>query len=298
MAPTTRRKGNNRKKSPNPKKKQPGGEKVKFKYNGEVITLPNKKEDLVDMLGEFIPKCKKFRLKLGQFLVTIDEQKVLIGNLCKHGGKKANSKMVDAINNITKTELFRVLKFIQNEDQADQVALKVYHWMHDGAKKLGDEHRVVWVGTYKLTIVRSLNKACSYVQGRMKEASVKYDKENDGALPSLEEIKCCAMRQIDLKSEGDVHLFEFYWKDLLRKCQVGHSVVICLTLSNTALLIIVIVAMVVGTKEWKDACFYNTILEKKTTWQPQKQLFTASTEALCVVLYNNNLENGGPILSS
>ena len=132
-----------------------------------------------------------------------------------------NKKVVEKIGELIKMNLFRTLKFLGDETHILKNLTTLYDLIYtkEEQAEVGKDHKVIWQSTYKGVLTAELNSHRSYVQNRMKESWRKFHETNKW-LPTMEQIKKCALRTIDMKDDGEVLVMEWYFMDLLSKCRV------------------------------------------------------------------------------
>ena len=191
-------------------------------YAGKIYKMPDNKKQMVILLTNFIRKCEETRVK-NQFLMKQNEvYRDGMAELQKAAMKcKKNKKVVDKIKEIYKSHLFRKIKFIQDEIEEGNASLMVYNYIYPAheQKKLAKDHKIIWCNTYAPTVTSKSNGRRSYIQARLKDASMKFAKEN-GYLPTMEDIRLCAMRTIDIdnKDGRGFAIMKWYWTEVMRKC--------------------------------------------------------------------------------
>jgi len=119
-----------------------------------------------------------------------------------------------------------------------------------------------YVFAYKGVIKKALNDKRSYAQSEMRVVFEKWQQEGN-AMPTVDEILRCATRAVDLSDGHMKEIFELYWDQFLGK--------------------------VVGVSDgWgNNMKLYSTIMKATHPEDASKRLFTNSTEAFGVVLFEN-----------
>ena len=82
---------------------------------------------------------------------------------------------------------------------------------------MGKDNKKIWKNTYKPVLTAQLNAHRSYVQNRMKDSWKKFH-ETEGWLPTVEQVKKCALRTINVDDEKEFKVMDWYIMDLLGKC--------------------------------------------------------------------------------
>ena len=135
-----------------------------------------------------------------------------------------NVKVVDRIKGYFATHMFRRRKFINNKVVELAAAEEMFGYCHTDKdkRKLDEEYKTNWVNTYKDTVTSVCNKRRSTIQGAMRTAVMVFAEKNKYTI-TVEDVKRCIFRNIDVTNPDDVLLFKWYWTELLGKhVQVGH----------------------------------------------------------------------------
>ena len=161
-------------------------------------------------------------------------------------------------------EIWRAFKFITCKEEEDETAEYTYKLIY-GEDNVDLDKMYSWCETYKKTIRENLYAKRNYVASRIKDCAWKIF-ESGQTLPSLEMIRKCIGRKIDVENEDEMRIFKWYWEDLLPK--------------------------VVGASEWGPAVrYYNTITLYMIPNEPKKRvLITPNDEAMICVLWDNQYD--------
>ena len=166
---------------------------------------------------------------------------------------------------------FKVMKFITNKFGKKKFAELVINLMKlDGFTGNGDKAvaaREQWVATYAPLCSTKLNEHRNYVQTRIKnvcDAYMALPTNVNGDMPSLELLRKCINRTIDLNKEEEKSFFWWFWTKLLPSA-VGNAT------------------------DWhEDIAYYATILEAAPPNKPNHKYVTPSTEAFAYLAIDNN----------
>jgi ribosomal protein S18 len=156
-------------------------------------------------------------------------------------------------------ELFRNCKFIDSKKQLDTTICK------EVMKLLGvdyeDKDRVrEFVDEHAKLINRTITDKRNYVQSRTKEAAFAWMADHNGTLPSVQQLKDCALRKINLEDPVDKEVFKWYWTVLLVD---AHT-----------------------TNEWGNVMMISYPSQART--DEDKLIITSASEALAVLMLDNN----------
>ena len=129
-----------------------------------------------------------------------------------------NKEVKHAIKAKYNTYCWPFTKFVQDEEDVDDLLDDIYHLIHQDAdaKKLTKEYEACWKNTYHQLVREEPAYHRGYVQNQLKSAIFKYHKKN-GKLPDLELIRKCALHQIDLDNAEEYKVFMWYWTTLASK---------------------------------------------------------------------------------
>lgn len=156
---------------------------------------------------------------------------------------------------ITKTELWRITKFISTPDEEIEAAYKVFDFMQLDPKNWPPEKRDSWAVTYSPRITKALNSARNYLTSELKKVAWHLFK-NKKPMPEAKVLLSCATRSCE---DDDACIW--YWDKIMPK--------------------------VLGKDAWSDKVrYYQSISSLKT--DDNKRLVTASTEAMAVIVWENN----------
>ena len=167
------------------------------------------------------------------------------------------------------SHFFRNLKFIDSTQHLDKTVDKFFTKMGLDKEYPDPNYRASWCLTYKGTVNSAITKKRSYIQSEMKKAVWEWlgsEKKwlEANPLPTDDEIRACAYGQVDVDDLRQLYVFKWWWTALLPR--------------------------VVGKQQWGPQVHLYTTISKATTIISGKEekLFTSSTLALAVVLYENN----------
>ena len=202
------------------------GKTITYKLLGKTYTISNNKADLLKMLGQALDHAEKVNdinqkvnARNGALKKSLAEYKEVLGTLQKQTGKTVrNAQVCDKIYDKVKQILFRLDKFVQDEDDEEEATKKCYVLLHSAeeCKQLGKEHKVTWCNTYSPIVTAKYNKARSYKQGRVKESTCWWYRKHK-TMPNLDIIKKCVDRTIDMNDPEELKHYEWYVTDVLRK---------------------------------------------------------------------------------
>ena len=202
----------------------------KLIYNGKAIKFPKKYSDLLKMCGDFVNTAEKLRIKVGQGRTAVGELQSTIVQLTqelKEGGKiPKNNAMLEALAETFKEKLWRNIKFIQDDEDADNVMARLYNLTFTAAETESFEadHKELWCNTYKPDIITVLNKRRGYLCNRLRDAMKMYhstanlhdpEKKPRQYLPTMDELAKCMERDIDLDDDHQLDVFAFYHEHLI-----------------------------------------------------------------------------------
>ena len=232
---------------------QPAAKFPPMIYKGKSYKMPSKKTDLQSQLRSMIRLAEEARVKNATLLKQNSQYRLEISELQKAAMKmKKNKAVEELIKTRSRTDLFRKAKFIQDELEEKSASMIVYKSIYPAKeqKKLGKDHATIWCNTCGATVTSALNSRRSYIQGRMRDATMKFAKKH-GYLPTDSDVLRCAMRIIDIKDPKNFQIMKWYWTEVMRKCfhvvliivdfvwQTGfHSLSVCLFLSSVCLFLL------------------------------------------------------------
>ena len=188
-------------------------------FNGKLIGIPKDRNDLRKKLIHYIAHAEYLRGRN----VELESSLALVTKNYEELQKKAmkanrNAAHVKKIAEVYRNCLFARCKFIQ--DKQDEI-----HWTKvtyeiikkdENADDLPENDMDIWVNTYSECVSAEVNAYRSYLQSRIKESFRKYHEKNK-KIPTMEDLKACALREVDLQTEEGNDLMDFYVTDLLCK---------------------------------------------------------------------------------
>ena len=189
-------------------------------YNGVTYNMPTNVKDLQKNLRQFVQRLETARVKNKTLMQQNAEYREEVKELHKSAMKtRKNVAVVGKIKKIYRSHLFRDTKFIQ--DTVDEgIAVNLVYGIIFSAKeqkKLDKDHKIVWANTYGPSVTSVANSRRSYIQARLKEATMKFVEEKK-YMPTMSEVTKCAMRTIDIDTEKGFQIMRWYWTDMMRKC--------------------------------------------------------------------------------
>ena len=196
--------------------------------DGKLYRMPLRKEDLHRELVRVVTKFERERVKLEAMKKRCTKFEEELIELKKTSVKSVkNEKTELLIKSRFASHMFRKRKFINDGTEQLAATEEMYAFCHHDKDKqrMGKEHKTNWVNTYKDTVTSVCNKRRSTIQGALRTAVMVFA-EKRGRSFTMDEIRKCTHRRLDLKKPDDVQLFTWYWTELLGKCekygQVGH----------------------------------------------------------------------------
>lgn len=135
--------------------------------------------------------------------------------------KKEKERLKHIKTTISSAGIWRVTKFILTEERGRKVAMaciKIMKWVGT----IGDEPAAIkgredFVDAYWTVVIKLFNEHRTYVNGEIKKVFYKWWLDNAETLPTVAEIKSCVDRTVDIDSEDQCELFDFYWNCLIPK---------------------------------------------------------------------------------
>ncbi len=166
-------------------------------------------------------------------------------------------------------KLFRMVKFVSDdEDQA--VATRMLAGIMDTAEfREGTEDQiegniVKFIENYGKFVTGCLNERRNYVQSQAKSVAFEYMKENEGTLPTLEELLKVVSRNAE---EADDDLAVWWFDEFLPLC-MGHKDI------------------------WDESVRYFTTVTRACTEEPYiEKSVTVQSEALAILYFHNYSES-------
>ena len=210
---------------------------------------------------------------LKQQLIELQEQMKAQNRqvLAEIPGKKdttAQEKFRKAINETIKQERWRTVKFVPHEEEEEiMVATKIIKAIereYTAYQMQDKKERRAFVKAHLNDFATELNNVRAYVTSRIKSSLKAWFLDHKNTFPPMEKIMACATRNLDLKNEDDLELFEWYWEDLLVKAT--------------------------GNKgDWDyDKRWYSIISEAAPPNKPEKHYVPPETEAFAVLCIENH----------
>lgn len=188
-------------------------------YNGVSYNMPTNVKDLQKHLRQFVQRLETARVKNKTLAQQNAEYREQIKDMHKVAMKtRKNTAVVGKIKKIYRSHLFRETKFIQDtvdEGIASALAYDIVYTKSE-AKKLPKDHKIIWTNTYGPSVTSVANARRSYIQARMKDATMKFAEEKK-IIPTLEQVTKCAMRTIDIDKPEGFAIMKWYWTEMMRK---------------------------------------------------------------------------------
>ena len=189
-------------------------------------------------------------------LVSASRAKVKLLRMCTDQRDKARA--------ISHEQLWRICKFISCAEEEDTAAEYVLGYMKVPHVKKNEETKWSWVETYKKLIKKALFQRRNYVTAELKKAASKYFLDKGKTMPPVSMILKCATRSIDMANKEEMDFFLWYWEQVLPR--------------------------MVGKANWStEVKYYTTISGAKTSEDEPKRLVTFSSEAMIVLIWENNM---------
>jgi len=194
----------------------------KRKSSGSVATA--KSHDATDQHPsntEIKENIKKLEAELALAKETNDK---LLQNATTN--MKAAANMNDAIvalvDDAVKGDLWRTIKFINDELQQKRFGKKIYKCLGKNVQHLDMDE---FIATYSGHAVATLNQFRIYITNRLGEAVLSWlGSEDEGAgMPKTEDIVKCLERKIDPKKPEEMAFFRWYWDQFLPMATRGDS---------------------------------------------------------------------------
>lgn len=195
-------------------------------FNGVEVLVPTLRQELHDELIRVWTKAEALRLKYvkvtkekADLQAKCDEMHETNVKLAKENAKFGkNDGQIAEVKKASEMNIFPFIKFITSKNQEMQVAVKVYRIVQQNKTgqmdpTIDEEHRNIWVNTYAETATSIVNSYRGYSQERMRVATLKFVKDND-IFPTVDELRLCALREIDMTNERLKLIFEWYITDL------------------------------------------------------------------------------------
>ena len=177
--------------------------------------------------------------------------------------KAACTATAKLVKKLIKLHVWRTVKFITNDQQLDSCINKIWEHMPSSQRNQAT-YEAKFKAQYPTLAASLLNQVRTDIVGAMKKSVHNYMLAHNGNMPSVDDIKKCAFRQINNREERE--LYVWYINDLLPKA--------C------------------GNKyQWPETKRY---FERPSKYHfegnPQKLMIPPSTEAFLVLAYDNNAE--------
>ena len=244
-------------------------------------TLAKDKKLAKDKLREALAKSRKTNLCLKFNNEILFEYKVEAAKLRKDNDElhqklrertskskamvmRTNEAEKERILKVVNGDLWRVCKFIGCKDDEEKCSEYVYKLLYD-TEPLDLDKMYSWHATYRKTIRDALYGKRNYATAQVKACAWKLF-EAGIELPSVEMVRKCVNRTIDINDPEEMKVFKWYWECLLPK--------------------------VVGAVEWGPSVrLYNLISTYKIPNDDRKRvLISPSNEGMILVLWENQFE--------
>jgi hypothetical protein len=179
---------------------------------------------------------------------------------------RENEDEKEKIDKLVTGELWRTCKFINCKDDEDQASEYLYKLIYGNEKKLNLDAMYSWIETYKTHIKKSLYAKRNYATSQIKNSAWNLF-ENNKPLPTVEMVRKCVNRTIDVNNNEEMVVFQWYWEVLLPK--------------------------MVGAVEWgSNVRYYTTIYAARLPNDDRnRKLVTSSHEGMILAIWDNNFEN-------
>ena len=162
-----------------------------MEIDGKPLAMPTTKKDLETLLRKIVKRYEANRRKVQSMQGRINALTKEIIQLRKAGGKMAlNEEQMKLIKPMYFQKMFRFCKFIQDEDEELDATSRLYDYMFSKEEQdeLGKEHKKIWVNTYSSHVTSAVNAIRSDLQSRLKGVFKKYAQENNGKIPSVDDL--------------------------------------------------------------------------------------------------------------
>lgn len=180
----------------------------------------------------------------------------------------------DEIDLVMKEDIWKIVKFLP-EDEAGQHM--VYSLVVDGMMERypdvnnrirNKNDHLAFIHNHGPTMANSLNGIRNQCIGKLGKACTDYMYKHEGTLPTMDLLRKCALRDIDLDDNEEVATYEWYWTVALP------------TMCGTA-------------KHWnREEHFFHTISQAKLSdSKGSQEIVPASTEAFLVTCMDNYRES-------
>lgn len=145
----------------------------------------------------------------------------------KQAKKNGKSQMKALIKTAVKTLVWKGVKYTHGEDSQEKAAKYCMRALDldylKGNSEKAKENRAEWLMTYKADVVKEINGHRGYAQKQIQKACVKWMRENDGDMPTMEMILKCLNRTIDIDNPQEYKYFEWYWNQLMPKAAANRA---------------------------------------------------------------------------
>lgn len=178
---------------------------------------------------------------------------------------KANGKdeMVRHIKKANKMNGWRQVKFAHGEEAQVMLAELCFEGI-DMVGEVTEDDKKRFVIAYKNICVQESNHLRGYVQQCLKGICDDYMDQNQGKMPSIDDLVACLTRNLDMNKKADYELFEWYVTKLIPKAAGNRY-------------------------DWNAEKYeYMTLSEAHHPGNTKKKLVTPSTEAIAVAMVENN----------
>lgn len=168
------------------------------------------------------------------------------------------------INEGVVNELWRLLKFINCKEDEDQATEYLYKLLYP-KDPVDDDKMYSWMATYKKHIKDCLHAKRNYATSQLKSCAFKM-LDSKESLPTVEMVRKCINRTIDVDNAEEMAIFKWYWESALPK--------------------------MVGAIEWGPSVrYYCTISGAKLpNDENRRALITPSHEGMLLAIWDNQFE--------
>ena len=191
-------------------------------YNGSILNIPSTIEQMEKMLRKVVKNMEVARVKNATLMDQNTGYREELAGLLKAAMKtRKNNKVCANIKKLWQTHMFRNTKFIQDENDEAKAAALAYNFTfptkeREKLAKENKNHEAIWCNTCGPVVTSKANSRRSYIQGRLKNAMVKFAKVM-GYMPTIAELIQCAMRTIDIDKDRGFAVMKLYWTEIMRK---------------------------------------------------------------------------------
>lgn len=183
--------------------------------------------------------------------------------------KITKSQVKTQIMKVVKKSLFRITKFIRNDEAEEKMALDVfdaldYEQMNTLSAKDAKQFKANWLKNYQSEVTKAVNKHRGYIQQELRKVARSYYNTHRRQLPPKEDFERILKRQLDPNNKKDLALMSWWWDTVIpRACG--------------------------NTSDWnKEKRYFGTLSLMAHPSDPKKKYVTTQTEALAVWIFESN----------